>query len=208
MFLTTVLKQFNVPKILKMKSRREKSLVLAALLTAVMVLTVKFIVNPILETQEQIREEIPVKLKQLEKYHQFIAEKSRFEENLKSVKALSSRSMAKLLAGDTAPLAAANLQDILKTLSAKNQIAIKSEKVLNPIPNGSFEQIPVQIEFMSSITNLTNFLYDMEAYEKLLIPTDLDIRVINRRNPQDISVVIVVAGLMQANKEKEKPGKT
>lgn len=208
MFLTTVLKQFNVPKILKMKSRRERSLVLAALFTAVMVLTVKFIVNPILETQEQIREEIPVKLKQLEKYHQFIAEKSRFEENLKSVKALSSRSMAKLLAGDTAPLAAANLQDILKTLSAKNQIAIKSEKVLNPIPNGSFEQIPVQIEFMSSITNLTNFLYDMEAYEKLLIPTDLDIRVINRRNPQDISVVIVVAGLMQANKEKEKPGKT
>jgi type II secretory pathway component PulM len=206
MFLTTVLKQFNVPKILKMKSRREKSLVLAALFTAVTVLTVKFIVNPIFETQEQIREEIPVKLKQLEKYHQFIAEKSRFEENLKSVKALSSRSMAKLLAGDTAPLAAANLQDILKTLSAKNQIAIKSEKVLNPIPNGSFEQIPVQIEFMSSITNLTNFLYDMEAYDKLLVPTDLDIRVINRRNPQDISVVIVVAGLMQANKEK--PGKT
>ena len=48
MFLTTVLKQFNVPKILKMKSRREKSLVLAALFTAVMVLTVKFIVNHII----------------------------------------------------------------------------------------------------------------------------------------------------------------
>jgi hypothetical protein len=206
MYLTTVFKQFNVPKILRMKSRREKSLVFAALLTAVTVLTVKFVINPILETQEQIRDEIPVKVKQLEKYRQFIAEKSRFEENLKSVKSLSSRSMIKLLAGDTAPLAAANLQDILKTLSAKNQIAIKSEKVLNPIANGSFEQIPVQIEFMSSITNLTNFLFDMEVYEKLLILTDLDIRVINRRNPQDISVVIVVAGLMQASKEK--PSKT
>ena len=202
MFLTPLLKKFTVLKILKLKSRRERFFVSAALVTAIVVLVVKFVVDPLFQAQEQIREETPVKIKQLEKYRQFVAERSRFEENLKTVTALSTRSMASLLGGDTAPLAAASLQDILKTLSAKNQIAIKSEKVLNPIPNGLFEQIPVQIEFMSSITNLTNFLYDMETYQKLLIVTDLDIRVINRRSPQDVSVVIVVAGLMTGNKEK------
>jgi len=195
------IKKFNAIKMLKFKSQRERFFVLAALVTAIIVFTIKFVIDPFLTTQAQIREEIPVKIKQLEKYRQFAAGKSQVQDNLKNVTALASEGMYKLLSGDTPPLAAANLQDILKTLSAKNQIAIKSEKVLNPISAVFFEQIPVQVEFMGSITNLTNFLYDIETYEKLLILTDLDIRVINRRNPQDVAVAIVVAGLMKGSKD-------
>ena len=101
-------------------------------------------------------------------------------------------------------MAAANLQDILKTLSAKNKIKIHSEKVLDAKSFDYFEQIPVQIDFTSSVRNLTNFIYDIETYKKSLSITDLNIRVTNRRDPRDIRATIVVAGLMQTSKEEKK----
>jgi hypothetical protein len=92
------------------------------------------------------------------------------------------------------------LQDILKTLSAKNNINIKSEKVLDRKPVDAFQRIPVQIEFTSTITNLKNFLYDIETYNKLLIINDLTVRVTSRRNPRDVRTTLVVVGLMKSAK--------
>ena len=175
----------------------------AAFATAVIFFTVKLIIHPFMERQKSIQEEIPVKIKQLEKYRQFVAGKSRAEKNLKRIKDLSKNGYLKMLSGETPPLAAAHLQDILKTLAAKSLINIKSEKVLDTRAKDFFKQIPVQIEFTSTISNLTNFLYDIETYEKLLIINDLNIRVTSRRNPRDVRVTLVVSGLMKEEKSLE-----
>jgi len=198
--LTISLKQFRFIGILKFKSSRERYFVLAALGTAVIFSTVKYGIDPFIERQQLVREEIPVRIQQLEKYRRFVAGKSRSEENLKRIRALSKKSEQKMLPGATPALAAANLQDILKTLSAKNLISIKSEKVLDTKPLDFFERIPVQIEFTSTITNLTNFLHDIESYEKLLIINDLTVRVTSRRNPRDVRATLVVTGLMKGAK--------
>lgn len=173
---------------------------LAASLTVLVFVTFKFGIEPFLESQQRIREEIPIKRKQLEKYRQFVAGKSRAEDALKRIQVLAKRANLKMLPGNTPPLAAANLQDILKTLSAKNLINIKSEKVLDTKSMDFFELIPVQIEFTTTITNLTNFLHDIESYNKLLMITDLNIRVTSRRNPRDVRATIVFAGLMEGGK--------
>jgi len=192
-----LLKKYSLSGILKLRSRRERYIVFAALGAAVIFFTIKFGIGPFLESQQSIRGEIPVKINQLEKYRQFVAGKARAEKNLKRIRSLTKRGYLKMLAGETSPLAAAHLQDILKTLSAKNLINIKSEKVLDTKSMDFFEQVPVQIEFTSTITNLTNFLYAIETYEKLLIITDLNIRVTSRRNPRDVRATLVVAGLMK-----------
>ncbi|GAG18141.1 unnamed protein product, partial [marine sediment metagenome] len=175
-------------------------IVFAALSIAVIFFTIKFGIEPFLESQQRVREKTPVKIKQLEKYRQFVAGKAQAEKNLKRIQALTKRGYLKMLAGETSPLAAAHLQDTLKTLSAKNLINIKSEKVLDTKTMDFFERIPVQIEFTSTITNLTNFLYDIETYGKLLIITDLNIRVTSRRNPRDVRATLVVAGFMKGGK--------
>ena len=196
--MTVSLKKYI--QLLKLKSRRERCFVIAALVIAFGFVTVKFVVDPFLENQEKIQEEIPVKMKQLEKYRQFVAGKSRVENNLKQIQAVVQKSTTKMLSGNTSPMAAADLQDILKTLSFKNHISIKSEKVLDTKPTDFFIQIPVQIEFTTTITNLTNLLYDIETNDKLLIISNLNIRVTNRRNPKDMRTTIVVVGLMKSGK--------
>ena len=198
--MTMWFKNYSFTKILKFRSPRERYFVIAAFITAITFFMVRFVIDPFIERQKSVREEIPVLMKQLEKYRQFVARKSQAEKNLKQVQALSKRYQMKMLSGETSPLAAANLQDILKTLSAKNLINIKSEKVLDTKPLDYFLQIPVQIEFTSTITNLTNFLYDIETYKKLLIIKDLNIRVTSRRNPRDVRATLVVTGIMKGGK--------
>lgn len=201
--MTISLKNFTVSKILKSKSPRERYFVLAALGMAVIFSLIKFGIEPFLQSQQNIREEIPVKITQLEKYRQFVAGKSQAEKNLKQVQTLSKMSYVNLLPGETPPLAAANLQNILKTLSAKNLISIKSEKVLDTKVMDYFTQIPVQIEFISTITNLTNFLCDIENYDQSLIITDLNIRATSYREPKDVRAAIVVAGIMKGGKSNK-----
>ena len=198
--MTLSLKQFRFIRILKFKSSRERYFIFAAMAVAVVFFSVKYGIDPFIERQQRVREEIPVRIQQLKKYRQFVAGKSRAEEDLKRIRALSKKSEQNMLPGTTPALAAANLQDILKQLSAKNLISIKSEKVLDTKPLDFFEQIPVQIEFTSTITNLANFLYDIEAYNKLLIVNDLTVRVTSRRNPRDVRATLVVTGLMKGAK--------
>ena len=189
-------------KAYKFKSKRERNIVVAAGATVLAFCVFTFIIDPFVASQQRIQEQIPTKLKQLEKYRQFVAGKAQAEADLKHSQRAANQCNVMFLSGDTPPLAAANLQDILKTLSAKNAIKIHSEKVLDAKSFDYFEQIPVQIDFTSSIRNLTNFVYDIETYKKSLNITDLNIRVTNRRNPRDIRATIVVARLMQKKKAK------
>jgi len=189
---------------LKFRSRRERIIVLTAVLIAVVFVLFQYIIDPFMESQSRIEEEIPTKRMQLEKYRQFVAGKAKAEQDLQRIENLAKRSSNKLLSGNTSPLAAANLQEILKTLSAKNMIKIRSEKVLDSKQYDYYVQIPVQIEFMSTITDLTNFLYDIETYQKILTIVDLNIRVANRRDPRDVHATIVVAGLMQSETKSDK----
>jgi hypothetical protein len=199
--LTSFLKKYSFIKKIKFKSKRERYVVFVTLGCVVVFLAVTLIIRPFLAKQRNIREEIPVKTKQLETYRQFIAGRSQIEKNLNQLQELSKTHYQKLLSGDTQPIAAANLQNILNTFSAKNLISIKSEKVLDAKVLDFFTQIPVQIEFITTITNLTNFLYDIENNEKALIIPDLNIRAASNREPKDIRVTIVVAGLIKETKK-------
>lgn len=197
--MTISLKTFSFIKTMRLRSRRERFFVVSAMVTVFAFLLFKFAIDPFLTSQEVVREEIPVKMKQLEKYRQYAAGKALAEKNLQQVRAIANQSSAMMLAGKTSALAAADLQDILKSLAAKNLISIKSENVLDTKSLDSFEQIPVQIEFITTITNLTNFLYNIEIYNKILTISDLNIRVTSTRNPRDVRVTIIIAGFMKGD---------
>jgi general secretion pathway protein M len=194
------MKKFSFPRIIKFKSNRERLTVFAALATAVIFLITTFLIDPFLENQRNIREEIPMRTHQLTKYRQFVAGKNQAQQQLRRIQETSRIGQAKLLPGDTASLAAANLQEILKTLAAKHQINIKSEKVLDTKPLDFFDEIFVQIEFTTMITNLASFLYDIETYQKVLMVPDCSVSVNTYRGPRDVRATIVVSGLMAGGK--------
>ncbi|HPD61449.1 MAG TPA: type II secretion system protein GspM [Thermodesulfobacteriota bacterium] len=198
--MTTFFKKYSFIKKIKFKSKRERSFVFVTLGCVIAFFAIPLIIRPFLVKQRDIRGKIPLKAKQLETCRQFIAGRSQMEKNLTQFQALSKTHYQRLLCGDTPPLAAANLQNILKHLADKNLISIKSEKVLDAKALNFFTQIPVQIEFITTITNITSFLYDIENNEKALIIPDLNIRSASYRDPKDIRVTIIVAGLMKETK--------
>ena len=86
-------------KIYKFKSKRERNIAVAALLTVVVFCAFTFVIDPFLESQGRIQEQIPVKLKQLEKYRQFVAGKPRVEMELKQVRHAANQCNAMFLNG-------------------------------------------------------------------------------------------------------------
>ena len=196
-----ILEKYNFLKKIKFRSPRERYFVYATVGFVVIFLFIIFVIAPLVARQRSISEEIPEKIKQLEKYRRIIAGRTQAEKDLKQARELYKTSCNKLLSGNTPPLAAANLQDILKTLAVKNLINIKSEKVLDIKGLDFFTEIPVQIEFVSIMTNLTNFCYDIENYEKTLIITDLNIQAASYRDPKDVRVALVIAGFIGGSKK-------
>lgn len=194
--LTRLMKKFRLPGIIKFKSRREQLFVFAALGIAVIFLIITFLIDPFLDSQRNVREEIPIRTRQLQKYRQFVAGKGQAQQHLRRIQEASRIGQAQVLPGDTASLAAANLQEILKTLAAKHQINIKSEKVLDTKSLDFFDEIFVQIEFTTMISNLASFLYDIETYPKVLMVPDCSVSVNTYRGPRDVRATVVVSGLM------------
>lgn len=192
--------KLRLPAIIKFKSRRERIFVFGALATAVVLLITTFIIDPFVESQRNVREEIPIRTRQLQKYRQFVAGKGQAQQQLRRIQDASRIAQAKVLPGETASLAAANLQEILKTLAAKHQINIKSEKVLDTKSLDFFDEIFVQIEFTTMITNLASFLYDIENYPKVLMVPDCSVSVNTYRGPRDVRTTVVVSGLMAGGK--------
>jgi len=82
----------------------------------------------------------------------------------------------------------------LKTLSTKNNIDIKSTKVLDTEKVERYEKIPVQIITESYVTHLVDFLYAVENQDKILVIPELNIDITNYRYPDKVRATLVVAG--------------
>jgi len=116
---------------------------------------------------------------------------------------------SKLLPGETPQINAANLQEILKKLSEKNGIQIRSFRIGEPKETTYYVRIPVIIEInpTKSVASLTYFVYDIETYEKLLLISDLDITAPNMRTPTEVQGSLTVTGFTRRTTPPKAKGK-
>ena len=108
----------------------------------------------------------------------------------------------RLLPGDTPQLGAASLQEIVKRLSEKNGIGIRSFRILEPKEIDSFRKVSLQIDFnpTNSMLSLGQFMHDIEHHEKELMISEMDLLVLNIRMPNNIQGSMVISGLMKGTK--------
>jgi hypothetical protein len=172
---------------------------------AIVILIYTYGVDPMVEAKKKAEEEIVLKQRILQKYAEVIQNRKKGEEaldrSLKEIGEIEKR----LLPGETPQLGGAGLQDIVKRLSEKNGIALRSFRVLEPKEVGVYRRISLQIEFnpISSMLSLGQFIYDLENQEKKLTISEMDLLVFNPRMPNTIQGNLVVSGLMKESKFKE-----
>ena len=172
---------------------------------AVVILIYTYGVVPLVEAKKRTEEEIVLKQRILQKYAEVIQNRKKgeaaLERSLKQIEEIEKR----LLPGESPQLGGAGLQDIVKRLSEKNGIALRSFRILEPKEVGVYRRISLQIEFnpISSLLSLGQFIYDVEHQEKKLMISEMDLLVFNPRMPNTIQGNLVVSGLMKESKFKE-----
>ena len=173
---------------------------------AVVILIYFFGVLPLVEAKKKAEEEIVLKGRVLLRYEEYLKNRKTIEEELDLTLKMHETVQLRLLPGENPQLGAANLQEIVKKISEKNIIAIRSFRILEPKEMNVYRKISLQIEFnpMNSILNLGQFIYDIENYEKDLMISEMDLLVFNPRMPNSIQGSMVISGLMKGVKTKEK----
>jgi hypothetical protein len=165
-----------------------------------------FGIIPLGEAKKKADEEIALKQRILLKYAEVIQNRKTVEEALDRTLKSNEEIEKRLLPGETPQLGGANLQDIVKRLSDKNGIGLRSFRILEPKETGAYRKISLQIELnpISSLMSLSQFIYDLENQDKKLMISEMDLLIFNPRMPNNIQGNLVISGLMKGSKFREK----
>jgi Tfp pilus assembly protein PilO len=153
-----------------------------------------------------VRDELGLKTKMLGRYDEFMKTGKEIEDELGQVESQVETIQAKLLPGETPQIMAANLQEMLKKLSEKNGIQIRSFRIGEPKELNFFLRVPVIIEInpTKSMSSLTYLLYDIENADKFLVISDLNLTAPNMRNPAEVQGNLTVTGFARNTQPKGK----
>jgi hypothetical protein len=165
-----------------------------------------FGIIPLGEAKKKADEEIALKQRILLKYAEVIQNRKTVEEALDRSLKSNEEIEKRLLPGETPQLGGANLQDIVKRLSEKNGIGLRSFRILEPKETGAYRRISLQIELnpIGSMISLSQFIYDLENQDKKLMISEMDLLIFNPRMPNNIQGNLVISGLMKGSKFREK----
>jgi Type II secretion system (T2SS), protein M subtype b len=204
-----ILRKWSFPKNLTFLknvkfSQRRILFVLAGIV--MVILFIFFGVLPLIEAKKRAEEEIVLKKRALQKYEQFLQNRKTIEDELGRTVKQYDGIQQKLLSGETPQLGAANLQEIVKRLSEKNGIGIRSFRMLEPKETNIYLKISLHIDFnpINSMLSLGQFIYDIEHHEKELMISEMDFLVFNPRIPNNIQGSLIITGLMKKTQTKEK----
>jgi hypothetical protein len=171
-----------------------------------LILLYTFGILPLVEARKKAEEEILLKRRALLRYEEYLGNRTIFEEELDRTLKQYEMLQGRLLAGETPQLGAASLQEIVRRLSEKDGVGIRSFRMLEPKEIDSYRRISIQIDFNpnNSMLNLGQFIYDIETHEKELMISEMDLLVLNIRMPNQVQGSMVISGLMKGTKAKEK----
>jgi len=173
---------------------------------AICVLVYVFVIIPVFEMAKKTEEEIVLKKRTIMKYKEYLQSRKAVEEELDRTLKQYEEARERLLPGETPQIGAASLQDIVKGLSEKNSIAIRSFRMMEPKEIDSYRKISIQVDFnpINSMLSLGQFIYDIEHHQKELMISEMDLLVFNIRMPNNVQGSMVITGLMKGAKSKEK----
>jgi hypothetical protein len=195
----------KIPKMPKMPKISQRRLFWGVIGIGTVLLLIFLGILPLVEASKKMENEIVMKRKLIQKYDEFLQNRKAVEEDLQKTQRRYEEIQQRLLHGETPQLGAAALQEIVKKLSDKSGIGIRSFKILEPKETPPYRKVSIQIEFnpVNNILSLGQFFYDLEHHEKKLLISEADLLVFNIRAPNTLQGSVVISGLMKGTKGKE-----
>ena len=150
------------------------------------------------------------KMERIDAYRRSVGRESSLAAEAAALGAEISAYEAALLPGATPPLAAADLQTLLKQFSEHSGLKIQSEKILPHVKRDSYLEIPVQIVANGDIRNLKEFLVAVDSSKLFMAVQNVSLRTVKRRlfvaetrsytDSNDIQASMTLVGLIHGDR--------
>lgn len=183
-------------------SRRERTIVGAGLLVAVVGGGWSFVIDPILQGNRTAAEMVPARELILQRKRDLIARAGAITAELAATTARADGVSARLLISATPAVAASELQNLVKEMAAQAKTEVRSERILTPVERGALLEIPVEVAVSGEIRQLVELLARLNDAPKLLTLQDLRVRVVNVSQPRDLLATLTLSGFILPGKAR------
>lgn len=177
-------------------SARERVIVGAGAAVALVFAGYLLIVEPLVARSRGADAAVPVREATLERRRLLVGQRPRLAEELAAIDARLETEAGHLLRGPTPPLAASELQRLVKDLLPGANVEVRSERVLPPSDLQGLQEIPIELAIVGSIRDTVTALSRLERTDRLLAVKDVKIRVVAAGQPRDLLTTLTVAGYL------------
>lgn len=175
---------------------RERIAVGAGATIALVVGGYLMIVEPIMTRARTAEATVPSREEILERRLNQIRQQPRLAAELAAVTARLEAESGRLLRGPTAPLAASELQQLVKELLGDVSVEVRSERVLPASDLQGLQEVSIELAVTGSIRDTVIALSRLERAPQILALKDVKIRVVAVGQPGELLTTIVIAGYL------------
>ncbi|MBN1297602.1 type 4a pilus biogenesis protein PilO [bacterium] len=191
-------------------SSREKVLIGAALLVAVLFVGINYVFDPLYDSFELKKKQLDSRNQLLKKYEHIAQSEDRARDKLQRIGKIELSIQEGLLKETNPDLANAELQGIVKELAKKADIKFTRITPSKPVEESGYLLISLKLPFNGSIKQITKFLYELETAPQFFDIPSMTIRT-RRRDKEVLRVEMEVTAFITvphdtAEKNKQNSG--
>jgi type II secretion system (T2SS) protein M len=175
---------------------RERVIVGAGAVVALAVGGYLVLVEPLVARARGAEALVPAREATLERRGLLVSQRPRLAEELAAVNERLATGSARLLRGPTPPLAASELQKLVKELLPAGGVEVRSERVVPPADHQGLEEIGLELTLVGGIRDTVAALARLERTDRLLALKDVKIRVVAPGQPRELLTTLTVAGYL------------
>jgi Tfp pilus assembly protein PilO len=177
-------------------NKRERRLIGLAVLVGAALLAYFFLVEPLSDWRRSASELIPSREAQLERRRLVVAQRPHLTAEMEKVEQRLQARAPRWLQGPTPPLAASELQTMVKDVAVKAGVEVRSERILPLVDRSGLQEVPVEITVAGGLRETVRLLYDLEHTSKTLTVQDVKVRVVAVGQPRDLLTTFNVSGYL------------
>jgi Tfp pilus assembly protein PilO len=178
-------------------SRRERSLIGLGVAAAAVVAAYLYGVEPFLTRQRVTAELAATREATLERRRLLISQRDRLTAEKAVLASRLEDGTARLLAGPTPPLAAAELQRIAKEAATAASVEVRSERVLPTMDLGGLLEVPIELTVAGTVRETATLFAHLDGAARLVTIKDVKIRLIAPGQPRELTTTLTVSGYLR-----------
>lgn len=152
--------------------------------------------NKYTSLQQDLEDQIDLKAVQLEKQKRIVEQSQEYLQANQELKEFREQIVStRLLQGDTPALAEAKLQNLINEIAQEYNVNILSMRMLNRESENIFTILQIGINGRAEIGAIKDFLAQIEQEERFMFISELEIKIVNRREERYFNLSAQIAAM-------------